>query len=149
MTKFLEIYNLIMEELINEGFPSAKINTIDNLPRSKKLGLLQFTCARHSSDRDFERLGTFEISDTEMYKLIDKLCVEVLTHRKFQISKLNRFCGLVHLDNNYYKIIIAFDDSNNATLVTFIVISKLKYNKLLNETGYVDKKGFYNFIIKI
>lgn len=40
MTKFLEIYNLIMEELINEGFPSANINTIDNLPRSKKLGLL-------------------------------------------------------------------------------------------------------------
>lgn len=80
-----------MEELINEGFPLANINAIDYLPNSKKLGLLRFACGKHSSDRDFERLGTFEISDNKMYELIDKLCVEVLTHRKFQISKLNRF----------------------------------------------------------
>lgn len=39
MSKFLDLYNLIMEELITEGFPSSKINVINNLPNSKKLAL--------------------------------------------------------------------------------------------------------------
>lgn len=149
MSKFLDLYNLIMEELIAEGFPSSNINVIDNLPNSKKLGLQNFKCTEHSGNRDFERLGTYEISDSKMYELIDKLCTEVLTHRRFQISESNRFCGLAHVDDNYFKIIIAFDDSKKATLITVISINKHKYEELLNEIGYISEKGFYNFIIKL
>lgn len=149
MSKFLDLYNLIMEELITEGLPSPKINVIDQLPNSKKLGLQMFKCTKHSSKRDSERLGTYEISDSKMYELVDKLCAEVLTHRKFQISKSNRFCGLTHVEDNCYKIIVAFDNSKMATLITIISINNHKYKELLGKTGYVSQDGFYNFIIKI
>ncbi len=84
------------------------------------------------------------------YELTDKLCYEILTHRKFQISKLNRFCGLTKYDNEYFKLIIAFDNSITANLVTLIEISKQKYEKLIHEDGYTSDNGeIYNFIIKI
>lgn len=149
MSKFLDLYNLIIEELIAEGLPSSDKNVVDQLSNSKKLGLRIFTCTEHSGKRNSERLGTYEISDSKMYELVDKLCTEVLTHRRLQISKSNRFCGLAHVEDNYYKIIVAFDDSKKATLITIISINSHKYEELLGKTGYVSQDGFYNFIIKI
>lgn len=146
MSKFLQLYNLIMEELITEGYAHVG-DIIEFLPNSRKLGLYHFNITSHAFNRDFERSIMDEIGYNSLYNFLDELCVEIIKNRKLQISTLNRFCGLIHKNDNYFKIIIAFNNIREAALITGISITKQQYNNLLNKDYYIDSNDRYNFII--
>lgn len=146
MSKFLRLFNLINEELMFEAVRLG--NNIDNLPKSKQLGLLNFTIDKHAQTRDFERNIMEEIGYKQIYNIIDRICSYIITHRKYQISKLNRFSYVFELNGLYFNIIIGFENSHSAFLATLIAINRTKYEKLLNQDFYISKDNFCNFIIK-
>lgn len=145
MSKFIILYDLIMEEILKEACMLG--NNINNLPKSKSLGLQEFNIGQHAQNRDFERCVMDEIGYTKIYSILDNMTSNVIKNRKIQISTLNRFCGLIHEKESYFKIIIGFNNKNHAFLATLISITKQQYNNLINKDYYIDSNDRCNFII--
>lgn len=141
-SKLLSVYFKIIYESIHHG------DYINEMPLSKSIGLKHFKInIGHSSDRDDERLLSYEIGIKQLLNKFDELCYIVLSKHKNMLHY--RFAGIFKYENNYYKIIVGFSDKNSAYFTTGYQISEKQFKKFSSYDGklYIPKNGNSNFII--
>ena len=144
--KFLILYKNLISESIHNG------DYINEMPLSLSKGLKSFKInTGHSSQRDDERLLSYEIDISNLISKFDELCSIILTSYQSQLNNnlRCRFAGIFKHESDFYKIIIGFSNLTSAYFVTGYSISEKQFNKFSSYNGkmYVPLNGNPNFII--
>ena len=141
-SKLFSAYFKIIYESIHPG------DYINEMPLSKSAGLNHFKInVGHSSDRDDERLLSYEIGIKQLLNKFDELCYIVLSKYKNMLHY--RFAWIFKYENSYYKIIVGFSNKDSAYFTTGYQISEKQFKNFSSYDGklYIPKNGNSNFII--
>ena len=135
-----------MEELITEDLKSG--NNINNIPLTmNKFNLKKLSIGTHLISRNYERLGTYYLTENDFWKKLDEILLKNYQRYYSLISSSINFCCLLNNKNEYYKVIIGFNNKESLYIATIISINKNQYEKLKNNKMYYDSNKKIHYVI--